>query len=188
MGYSGMCRCEGKRPRADHGARKSGIPCFYQCSKFCQIMLEFPNYAPDFRSYAHKMTQILQLQARNNDTTLNYDVFQSCCCKFICVLWRFGSTLSCPNQLHTSLKTVCKMLFLVDSNSQQALQNSFPPLRPECLLGKDCSLSCKSFLHQFSFPVHCIYLGSTSEIDLLQLKLFVALDLEERLYFLSFKF
>ena len=30
-------------------------------------------------------------------------------------------------------------------------------------------------------PVHCIYLGSTSDIDLLQLKLFVALDLVERL-------
>ena len=28
-------------------------------------------------------------------------------------------------------------------------------------------------------PVHCIYLGSTSDIDLLQLKLFVALDLVE---------
>ena len=39
------------------------------------------------------------------------------------------------------------------------------------------------FCHQFSSPVHCIYLWSTSEIDLLQLKLFVALYLEERLDF-----
>ena len=80
---------------------------------------------------------------------------------------------------------VSKMLFLVDSNSWQALQNSFPPLIHKCSLGKDCSLSCKPIFlpHQFSSPVHCIYLGLTSEIDLLQLKLFVALDLVDRLDF-----
>lgn len=41
------------------------------------------------------------------------------------------------------LQWFCKTVFLVDSDSWQALQNSFPPLIRKCSLGKDCSLSCK---------------------------------------------
>ena len=44
-------------------------------------------------------------------------------------------------------------VFLVDSNSWQALQNSFRPLRHKCSLGKDWSLLCKPiFLQSVFFP------------------------------------
>ena len=40
-------------------------------AKFCQNYPRIPKFsAPDFRNYAHKMTQILYIQARNNDTKL----------------------------------------------------------------------------------------------------------------------
>ena len=37
-------------------APKSCILCYWQCSKYCQIMPKFPNYAPHFRNYAQKRT------------------------------------------------------------------------------------------------------------------------------------
>ena len=97
------------------------------------------------------------------------------------------TSFSFPWACFLDLQWFCKMLILVDSNSWQALQNSFPPVIHKCSLGKDCGLSCKPiFLTSVFFPcifLPCIYLGSTSEIDLLQLKPFVALDLVERLDF-----
>ena len=68
------------------------------------------------------------------------------------------TSFSFPWACFLDLQWFCKMLFLVDSNSRQVLQNSFPPLVHKFSLGKDCSLSCKPiflyFWHQFSFPVH----------------------------------
>ena len=53
-------------------APKSGImpPVLEILPNYAKIMPEFPNYAPVFRNYAHKMTQILYIQALNNDTKL----------------------------------------------------------------------------------------------------------------------
>ena len=36
--------------------RPSRIEVLEICQNYAKIMPEFPNYAPDFRNYAHKMT------------------------------------------------------------------------------------------------------------------------------------
>ena len=63
------------------------------------------------------------------------------------------TSFSFPWACFLDLQWFSKMLFLVDSNSWQALQNSFPPLIHKCSLRKDCSLSCKPlFLTSVFFP------------------------------------